>query len=40
MTKMSMVADRMNPQAYQSFYNSEFDRWGQYIRTANVKLDQ
>jgi tripartite-type tricarboxylate transporter receptor subunit TctC len=40
MTKMSMVADRMNAQAYQSFYNSEFDRWGQYIRTANVKLDQ
>ena len=40
MTKMSMVADRMNAQAYQSFYNSEFDRWGQYIRKANVKLDQ
>ena len=40
MSKMSMVADRMSPQAYQNFYNSEFDRWGTYIRTANVKLDQ
>jgi len=40
MAKMSMVADRMSPQAYQNFYNSEFDRWGTYIRTANVKLDQ
>jgi tripartite-type tricarboxylate transporter receptor subunit TctC len=40
MGKMSMVADRMSPQAYQTFYNNEFDRWGAYIRTANVKLDQ
>jgi tripartite-type tricarboxylate transporter receptor subunit TctC len=39
MGKMSMVADRMSPQAYQSFYNNEYDRWGIYIRTANVKLD-
>ena len=40
MAKMSMVADRMSPQAYQTFYNNEFDRWGTYIRTANVKVDQ
>jgi tripartite-type tricarboxylate transporter receptor subunit TctC len=40
MGKMSMVADRMSPQAYQTFYNNEFDRWGNYIRTANVKVDQ
>jgi tripartite-type tricarboxylate transporter receptor subunit TctC len=40
MAKMSMVADRMSPQAYQTFYNNEFDRWGNYIRTANVKVDQ
>ena len=39
MGKMSMVADRMSPQAYQNFYNNEYDRWGTYIRTANVKLD-
>jgi len=39
MNKMSMVADRMSPQAYQTFYNNEFDRWGAYIRTANVKLE-
>lgn len=40
MNKMSMVVDRMDQKAYQAFYNSEYDRWGNYIRTAKVTIDQ
>ncbi len=40
MKKMTIEVDRMSPSAYQLFYNSEFDRWGAYIRTAKVTLDQ
>ena len=39
MKRMAMVPERMDPRAYQAFYNSEYDRWGAYIRTAGVKLD-
>jgi tripartite-type tricarboxylate transporter receptor subunit TctC len=39
MKKMAMVPERMSPAAYQAFYNSEYDRWGAYIRAANLKLD-
>ncbi len=39
MRKMSMVIERMPPAAYQQFYNSEYDRWGSYIRAAKVTLD-
>jgi hypothetical protein len=37
---MSMVVDHMDQRAYQNFYNSEYDRWGAYIRTAKVTVDQ
>lgn len=40
LNKISMVADRMDQKAYQAFYNSEYDRWGTYIRTAKVTVDQ
>ena len=40
MKKMTMVIERMDQRAYQAFYNNEYDRWGEYIRTAKVKLDQ
>jgi tripartite-type tricarboxylate transporter receptor subunit TctC len=40
MKKMTMVIEQMPPEAYQRFYNSEYDRWGSYIRTAKVTLDQ
>jgi tripartite-type tricarboxylate transporter receptor subunit TctC len=40
MKKMTMVIERMDQRAYQTFYNNEYDRWGEYIRTAKVKLDQ
>lgn len=40
MKKMSMVIEQMQPEAYQQFYNSEFERWGTYIRTAKVTIDQ
>jgi tripartite-type tricarboxylate transporter receptor subunit TctC len=38
MKQMSMVIERMKPAAYQQFYNSEFDRWGTYIRAAKVTV--
>lgn len=40
MKKMTMVLDTMSPAAYQGFYNSEYDRWGKYIRAAKITLDQ
>lgn len=40
MSKMAIVIEQMAPDAYQHFYNSEFDRWGAYIRTAKVTLDR
>ncbi|WP_353207457.1 tripartite tricarboxylate transporter substrate binding protein [Sphingorhabdus sp.] len=39
MKKMIMIIDYMDQRTYQTFYNAEFDRWGQYIRTAKVTLD-
>ena len=39
MKKMVMVPERMAPAAYQAFFNSEYDRWGDYIRNAKVVLD-
>jgi tripartite-type tricarboxylate transporter receptor subunit TctC len=35
-----MVIDKMSSAEYQKFVNSEFDRWGAYIRTAGISLDQ
>lgn len=40
MKKMTMVIDRMSPTDYQKFVNSEYDRWGAYIRTAAITVDQ
>lgn len=40
MKKMTIEVDRMSPAAYQQFYNSEYDRWGAYIRAAKITLDQ
>lgn len=40
MRKISVVTERMEQAAYQNFYNSEFDRWGSYIRTAKITLEQ
>lgn len=39
MKKMTMVIDTMSPSAYQNFYNSEYDRWGRYIRAGKVALE-
>ncbi|SCK35253.1 Tripartite-type tricarboxylate transporter, receptor component TctC [Variovorax sp. HW608] len=40
MKKMSMVMDTMSsPAAYQRFCDSEYDRWGKYIRAGKVTLD-
>ncbi|MES2481151.1 MAG: tripartite tricarboxylate transporter substrate binding protein [Pseudomonadota bacterium] len=39
MKKMIMIVDYMDQRSYQSFYASEYDRWGQYIRTAKVVVD-
>ena len=38
--KMIMIIDHMDQRSYQSFNTGEFDRWGQYIRTAKVTVDQ
>jgi len=40
MKKMHMVIDQMNTTSYQNFTNSEYERWGSYIRTAKVSIDQ
>lgn len=40
MKKMTMVIDRMGAADYQRFVNSEYERWGSYIRTAKITLDQ
>ena len=40
MKKMTMVVEYMDQRSYQNFYTTEFDRWGQYIRTAKVTVDQ
>jgi tripartite-type tricarboxylate transporter receptor subunit TctC len=39
MKRQVMIIDRMDPRAYQAFFESEYDRWGQYIRTAKVTLE-
>ena len=38
--KMIMIVDYMDQRSYQRFYNGEYDRWGQYIKTAKVTVDQ
>ena len=40
MKKMTMIIEYMDQRSYQNFYTGEFDRWGQYIRTARVTVDQ
>ena len=37
--KQTLIIDQMEPRAYQAFYEAEYERWGQYIRTAKVSLD-
>lgn len=39
MKKMTMVIDKMSPSAYQKFVQSEYDRWGSYIRTAGISME-
>ncbi len=39
MKKMTMVIDRMSPAEYQKFVQSEYERWGVYIRTAAISID-
>jgi tripartite-type tricarboxylate transporter receptor subunit TctC len=39
MTKLIMLPDPMDQPSYQAFVNSEYERWGNYIRTAKVTLD-
>lgn len=38
--KMIMIINHMDQRSYQAFYASEYDRWGQYIHTAKVAIDQ
>jgi tripartite-type tricarboxylate transporter receptor subunit TctC len=40
MKKMTMVIEQMPAPAYQQFYNTEYERWGGYIKTARLTLDQ
>ena len=40
MKRMTMVIDKMSVAEYQKFTNTEYDRWGTYIRTAGITLDQ
>ncbi len=40
MAKMFVVAERSPQPAYQSFVNAEYDRWGSYIKTAKITLEQ
>ncbi len=40
MAKMFVVTERMPQPAYQTFVNNEYDRWGSYIRTAKITLEQ
>jgi tripartite-type tricarboxylate transporter receptor subunit TctC len=37
--KMQFVAEYMSQRAYQDFYLSEIDRWGEYVRTAKVTIE-
>lgn len=39
MRKMSMVMTPMTSAAYQQFYTREYDRWGSYIKAANITLN-
>ena len=39
MKKMTMVIDRMSPTEYQKFVQSEYERWGTYIRAAAISID-
>ncbi|MDD0837097.1 tripartite tricarboxylate transporter substrate binding protein [Curvibacter sp. HBC61] len=37
--KMFFVVEHMEQRAYQNFYLSEIDRWGQYIKTAKIAIE-
>ena len=37
--KMFFVTEHMEQRAYQNFYLSEVDRWGQYVKTAKVAIE-
>lgn len=37
--KMFFVVEHMDQRAYQNFYFSEVDRWGQYVKTAKVAIE-
>lgn len=37
--KMFFVVEHMEQRAYQNFYFSEIDRWGQYVKTAKVAIE-
>lgn len=35
-----MITDHMSLPAYQDFFLKEYDRWGKYISTAKITLQQ
>ena len=37
--KMFFVVEHMDQRAYQNFYFSEIDRWGQYVKTAKDAIE-
>jgi len=37
--KMFFITEAMDQRAYQNFYLSEIDRWGQYVKTAKVSIE-
>lgn len=37
--KMFFITEAMDQRAYQNFYLSEIDRWGQYVKTAKVTIE-
>ena len=39
MRKMSIVLQHMPPTKFQQFTDSEYERWGRYIRTAKILVD-
>lgn len=39
-TRRDAVPDYQDQRSYQAFYLSEYERWGKYIRSAKITLDQ
>ena len=37
--KMFFLVEHTDQRAYQDFYISEIDRWGQYVRSAKISID-